>query len=653
MRRSSFYGSGVGLQPPTRRNHIAPPAPSLSTRCRQKDSSSDTDRRDTSSSRSSALSRPKYRRPSRPAVTPAPGEEKPFARTTTSTPSPPSTPPIATASRPPYTPNYASERRPAYTTSYSFSPSRYRNPIKNTTPTDNFNGNRPAGCGSGSQSRGSNVLGRPSNNNVSSSYRAPPVRRWMNDLAKQLKEVLDKNYDYINSGEIDSEISKKILSLMPEATSVADRQEAVALKAASRGFRVSYRNGASSSASASAAADIERKQMEISVEEKDEVVVASEEVERLTDIASDSEEEEEEDVEVAPSIYDAELAAILSHYQTRRVPPALEKAIDDHGGDGGGKMEEISDDDDDDAEFASERKSDLSKNTDKEQEDTPSFVPNAAATTSNSSTNWRPKIGEGSLMLLVRLIADSSTPQAALQLYNILDAAVYPTRTPRFLGSMVGLLVKKNCPEEAAALLREAILADKRTTATIGSAPSPSSSSSSSISSRYSTNMTSTTGKYSGTGTGKFGDAWASLSRSGRPEIVQDLIEDLVRAGIPADSDTYMCSIRAYARARDTPAAIACFEEMRRQGIERTSSVFAALARAAADSGNVQLAMKVLYWAERDSETNPTMKLTSVWRELLVLSCNDDAAPGLVRKKERKNDFINVFICFHLIIRVL
>jgi hypothetical protein len=60
--------------------------------------------------------------------------------------------------------------------------------------------------------------------------------------------------------------------------------------------------------------------------------------------------------------------------------------------------------------------------------------------------------------------------------------------------------------------------------------------------------------------------------------------------------------------------------------------VFAALARAAADSGNIQLAMKVLYWAEKDAEENPSLKLTSVWRELLLLSCNEDAAPGLVRR---------------------
>lgn len=457
-------------------------------------------------------------------------------------------------------------------------------------------------------------------NTSNGSYRAPPVRRWMSDLAKQLREVLQNDYDYTSGNEVSPEISKKILSLMPEATSVADRQEAVMLRTKGRGLRDSSYRGYGSSVinkerkivDTSGSADLN------SVSGNDEeVVLVIEEAETAIDTVSDSKEEreveadEEVEIETVPTVYDAELAAILSHYQTS-------KALVEQN-DAGNKteVEAITANTTSQAIHQKEKEGhvDLSINTEQ----------HLSSFSSSPNSNWRPKIGEGSLMLLVRLIADSSTPQAALQLYRILDAAAYPTRTPRFLSSMVGLLVKKNCPEAAAALLREAVLAEKRaeTTATAGSSSSSSICPPTSHVSTYRGGSL-TSGNYNGSGIGKFSDAWASLSRSGRPEIVQGLIKDLERAGIPADTDAYVCSIRVHARARDTPAAIACFEEMRKQGIERSSSIFASLAKAAADGGDIQLAMKVLYWAEEDAKDNPSLKLTSVWRELLMMSCNEN-----------------------------
>jgi pentatricopeptide repeat protein len=452
----------------------------------------------------------------------------------------------------------------------------------------------------------------------------------MSDLATQLKEVLETDYDYTLGSTINPEVSKKILSLMPEATTVADRQEAVLLSRTNRrGSTVSSYRG-----SGHKALNKERKGEDMSSvaslrnisgtdEEEEQEVFVTEEVETTLDTVSDSEEEEEEEeeveVEVFPTVYDAELAAILSHYQTHKAP-VEEKKFDP----GSKEVEEATAANSTSHAIHQKVKKDhvdLSINTEQHLSSCSSF-PNS---------NWRPKIGEGSLMLLIRLIADSSTPQAALQLYRILDASTYPTRTPRFLGSMVGLLVKKNCLEAAAALLQEVILAENKAEAEA----TPGSFSSSNTSARSSPDRLP---KYrggtsaSGTGTGgKFSDAWTSLSRSGRPEIIQSLIEDLKRAGIPPDTDAYVCSIRAHARARDTPAAVACFEEMRKHGIQRTSSVFASLARAAADGGNTELAMKVLYWAEEDAKDNPSLKLTSVWRELLMLSCSENADPGLVR----------------------
>ena len=449
------------------------------------------------------------------------------------------------------------------------------------------------------------------NTNTSGSYRVPPVRRWMSDLAKQLKDVLEKDYDYTNTS-IDPQISAKILSLMPEAIPSAGerRQERTAdgaVKASSSGVLIAADESVTGSGS------------DLPVAEGGEI-----EIENVV------EEEEEEDT--VPSIYDSELAAILSHYKTNQVvePEQNEKKItvrsDQQGEDEKEKGSKIMQDDPMSTESV------YSKAQEQDNGNIPIELSSStehhfSSFSTSGNPNWRPKIGEGSLMILIRIIADS-TPMAALQLYRILDAAYYPTRTPRALGNMVGLLVKKNCPEAAAAVLKDAILSDKKRTGT--SSSSSSSTESTSYTNSLYTRGSTGGGKYVGTGPGKFSDAWASLSRSGRPEIVQSLIQELAKAGIPADTDTYVCSIRAYARAKNTAAAVACFEEMQRKGIDRTSAVFAALARAAADGGDVHLAMKVLYWAERDAEKNPSLKMTPVWRELFLLSCNDDAAPGLV-----------------------
>lgn len=455
-------------------------------------------------------------------------------------------------------------------------------------------------------------------NSSNGSYRAPPVRRWMSDLVNQVIEVLGNHHNYTLGNTIDPEISKKILSIMPEATSVADRQEAALLRRNSRGFNLDSgggtvykeRKGVDTSSRASLS----------NVGNKEEEELIADEI--TIDTVSDSEEEEEEEVEVdtVSAVYDAELAAILSHYQTSKAP-VEEKNVKL----GNTETEAMTENPSFQAiqRKVNEDHIDLSIKTEQ----------HLSSYSSSPNSNWRPKIGEGSLFLLIRLIADSSTPQAALQVYKILDTAAYPTRTPRFLGSMVDLLVRKNQLEAAAALLREVILTENEAEATATATEGSSSSCTHSPSLGVLTYRggSSSSGKYSGIGTGKFSGAWAALSRSGHPEIVQGLIEDLERAGIPPDTDAYVCSIRAYAHARDTPAAMAWFEEMRQHGIQRTSSVFASLAGAAADDGDVELALKVLYWAEEDAKDDSSLKLTSVWRELLKLSCSEDVDPGLVR----------------------
>lgn len=447
------------------------------------------------------------------------------------------------------------------------------------------------------------------NTNTSGSYRVPPVRRWMSDLAKQLKDVLEKDYDYTNTS-IDPQITAKILSLMPEAIPSAGerRQERTgdgAVKASSSGLVIAADETVTGSGSG------------------DHLPVAE---------GGEIENVKKEGEDAVPSIYDSELAAILSHYKTNQTvePKQKEKKIivnsDQQGEDEKEKGSELVQDNPISTESVYP-KAQEQDNGDIPIELSSSTEHHFSSFSTSGNPNWRPKIGEGSLMILIRIIADS-TPMAALQLYRILDAAYYPTRTPRALGNMVGLLVKKNCPEASAAVLKDAILSDKQRTGT--SSPSSSSSTSTSYTNSSYNRGSTGGGKYVGTGPGKFSDAWASLSRSGRPEIVQSLIQELEKAGIPADTDTYVCFIRAYARAKNTAAAVACFEEMQRKGIDRTSAVFAALARAAADGGDVHLAMKVLYWAERDAEKSSSLKLTPVWRELFLLSCNDDAAPGLV-----------------------
>ena len=491
----------------------------------------------------------------------------------------------------------SSSSSPGNGTSERRQPSRY----SNSSSRNRYNNNN--GGGSATVSHGNRLQQLQQRGNAG---KHPLLRRWLSHLARQLKDILAAaEGDDIDA--IDPEVIKKVLAAMPEATSAAERQEAVLRK------RYELERSSSSSVGNKATATA---QLETEEEEESD---AEDEAD-----ASEAEDDAEKEVEAPPAtVYDAELAAILQHYNSQVVEKKEEqrqkqqksatrapktasshtrKTMKQSGGGG-----EESNDDDEEGEEEEEEKG-------------------------SKDSNWRPQIGEGSLSLLVRLIADSASPQTALLLYNILDgastpstttvgASSFPTRTPRFLGSMVRLLVKKDLVEGAYKLMRKVIVSSGAAAAAGRVSDSASYEESGGDSS---------SGSSSSNG-GKWSESWEALSRGGRPDLVQDLISELRRFGIDPGADEYLCLVGAHARNKNVNAALTAFHSMRNKGLETSWRVYFMLVQAASEMGDVELAMKVLYWAEQAALKDSTFRLLPVWRALLGMAISSGAPSGLVR----------------------
>lgn len=453
------------------------------------------------------------------------------------------------------------------------------------------------------------------------SPRSLQPRRWLSELARQVKDILPK--DYSIEEDVDPEIATKILALVPRAyvpNGVSNPNGGWEPAAGEHpqhpqhsSVKVSPVEVAESPASApDSLPTVATREADISSEsalESSSGVAVLQPQESALPTAEQEEEASSGDdsKSVAPpqTVYDAELAAILQHYKStqsdelkqppthsKRASGAATAGVEDNGGRGGGGPGNSNDSSNGNGNIGGApsegRASSPARDSAKR------FQPQQQFSSPSAS---RHQIAEGSLMLLLRLVADAIGPRPVLLLYRILDGADYPTRAPKFVASVANLLVKREFSEGAIEVVRRSVLG---------------------------------IGRQATTGSG-IADAWAALSRSDRPDLISDLIQDMKSSGLTPDADAYLCFLRVHSYAKDAVSALAVFEEMRRQGVERSSAVYAALTGAAVGARDVDLAFKALFWAEKEAEMDPNLNLAPLWRELLAMATTPEADNGLVR----------------------
>ena len=288
MHRSSFHGSGVTLQPPRSILNAAPTVNSSSfmiTRC-QRDPIDD--RRDSHNHASSQTTptRPRFRRSHTGGLDQKSQIRSPELQGTVT-----AFPPLSPSST-----HYSERRNHSGSNGGSTTPrtGRFRNNSGRLRHNNNNN----------------------NNSNGGNSHQSHQVRRWLVDLAKDLKDVLPKDYD--EKDGIDPEIAEKVLSMVPQSNMAGIHQGG---GAGGDGMELATRvttgedSGNSKDRTASSPLSING------------VVADLLSGSSAGMPTSGTEESQQGDFTPPQSVYNAELEAILHHYKASQedLPPVVRK----------------------------------------------------------------------------------------------------------------------------------------------------------------------------------------------------------------------------------------------------------------------------------------------------------------------------------------
>ena len=344
-------------------------------------------------------------------------------------------------------------------------------------------------------------------------------QRWVGELCQELDKILDPEYD-AESVKIDPNVTVRVLELLPELSSMATGNQG-----------------------------------EDSVLPPQDTTVEEEEGVEATEEGTSSQ-----------SVYNAELASILSFYNT--------------------KDEDT--DTDSDADSGTDSDTERSRQTSTRRPPSPSPPP--------PSSGWRPTFGESTLATIIRQAADCLTPSAAFQLYRTIDAYICSgkgsssrsstigskgavTRTPRMFLSVIQTFTSHQYIEGALCMMKLYI--------------------------QESIAITSTGKQYN---YAVFIDAWEALGRlaslspspSFSSSTLLELIDVMERGKILIPPPIFVDVLRVQLVENNVTGAVAVVERMRRTKVPRTSTMYTIMGRIVYQCRDASVALKILYWAEQD-----------------------------------------------------